>query len=76
MCFPLSTRRSFYSSLTKKALGQHRQTDTICLRRAGRPVRHDPAASPQDGTPTKQESDEHQAAKQVWQPVGEDAQAG
>ena len=39
-------------------------------------VRHDPVASPQDGTPTKQESDEHQAVKQVWQPVGEDAQAG
>ena len=33
-------------------------------------MRHDPVASPQDGTPTKQESDEHQAAKQVWQPVG------
>ena len=51
-----------------------RQTDTICLRRAGGPVRHDPVASPQDGTPTKQESDEHQAVKQGWQPVGEDAQ--
>ena len=25
-------------------------------------MRHDPVASPQDGTPTKQESDEHQAA--------------
>ena len=34
-----------------------RQTDTICLRGAGRPVRHDPVASPQDGTPTKQVSD-------------------
>ena len=32
-------------------------------------MRHDPVASPQDGTPTKQESDEHQAVKQVWQPV-------
>ena len=34
-----------------------RQTDTICLCGAGRPVRHDPVASPQDGTPTKQASD-------------------
>ena len=34
-----------------------RQTDTICLCGAGRPVRHDPVASPQDGTPAKQESD-------------------
>ena len=34
-----------------------RQTDTICLCGAGRPVRHDPVASPQDGTPTKQVSD-------------------
>ena len=34
-----------------------RQTDTICLCRAVRPVRHDPVASPQDGTPTKQVSD-------------------
>ena len=38
--------------------------------------RQDPVASPQDGTPTKQESEKHQAAKQGWQPVGEDAQAG
>ena len=53
-----------------------RQTDTICLCGAGRPVRHDPVASPQDGTPTKQESDEHHAVKQGWQPVGEDAQTG
>ena len=51
-----------------------RQTDTICLCGAGRPVRHDPVASPQDGTPTKQESDKHQAVKQGWHPVGEDAQ--
>ena len=35
---------------------------------------HDPVASPQDGTPTKQESDKHQAVKQGWHPVGEDAQ--
>ena len=34
-----------------------RQTDTICLCGADRPVRHDPVASPQDGTPTKQVSD-------------------
>jgi len=34
-----------------------RQTDTICLCGAGRPVRQDPVASPQDGTPTKQVSD-------------------
>ena len=31
-------------------LGSIRQTDTICLCGAGRPVRHDPVASPQDGT--------------------------
>ena len=32
-------------------------------------MRHDPVASPQDGTPTKQVSDKHQTVKQVWQPV-------
>ena len=48
----------------------------ICLCGAGRPVRQDPVTSPQDGTPTKQVSDKHRAAKQVWQPVGEDAQTG
>ena len=53
-----------------------RQTDTICLCGAGRPVRHDPVASPQDGTPTKQASDYNQAAKQAWQLVGDEAQAG
>ena len=62
------------AKICKEGTDSIRQTDTICLRGAGRPVRHDPVASPQDGTPTKQESDEHQAAKQVWQPVGEDAQ--
>ena len=30
----------------------------------------------QDGTPTKQVSDKHQAVKQVWQLVGDDVQAG
>ena len=39
-------------------------------------VRHDPVASPQDGTPTKQASDYNQAAKQAWQLVGDEAQAG
>ena len=38
-----------------------------------RPVRHDPVARPQDGTPTKQASDQNQAAKQAWQLVGDDA---
>ena len=33
-------------------------------------------ASPQDGTPTKQASDYNQAAKQAWQLVGDEAQAG
>ena len=47
-----------------------------CLCRAIRPVRHDPVASPQDGTPTKQASDYNQAAKQAWQLVGDEAQAG
>ena len=41
----------------RKPSGSIRQTDTICLCGAGRPVRHDPVASPQDGTPTKQVSD-------------------
>ncbi len=36
-------------------------------------MRHDPVASPQDGTPTKQASDQNQAAKQAWQLVGDDA---
>ena len=53
-----------------------RQTDTFCLCRAGRLVRHNPVASPQDGAPTKQVSDKHRAVKQVWQLVGDDVQAG
>ena len=79
MCFYRPTKPLLFFDKESPAGGLRRsirQTDTICLCGAGRPVRHDPVASPQDGTPTKQESDKHQAAKQVWQPVGEDAQAG
>ena len=39
-------------------------------------VRHDPVASPQDRDPYQTGERQNQAAKQVWQPVGEDAQAG
>ena len=45
------------AKICKEGTDSIRQTDTICLRGAGRPVRHGPVASPQDGTPAKQVSD-------------------
>ena len=60
MCFYRPTKPLLFFDKESPAGGLRRsirQTDTICLCGAGRPVRHDPVASPQDGTPTKQVSD-------------------
>ena len=55
MCYKAFRHKTTRAILSKKVCFHYR--DTICLCGAGRPVRQDPVASPQDGTPTKQASD-------------------